>query len=181
MLSPSDCPQGIQAQFLTLSNAAHASLFSPRLLVADASVWATSSLGVVVRHIICGFYVFFPSGYVALWDSKTPHRPAGERVPWCLETFLLWLPPCDGSPSVTLLPLFLSFLFCPTSFWRQWAAFWGAWCPPPAFRSCFVVFAQSSNDLLMNLWGESGLSILFLHHLRIAPAKFFHVLLDISH
>ena len=51
---------------LTLSNAAHASLFSPRLLVADASVWATSSLGVVVRHIICGFYVFFPSGYVAL-------------------------------------------------------------------------------------------------------------------
>ena len=32
-LAPSDCPQGIQAH--TLSNAACASLFSPRLLVAD--------------------------------------------------------------------------------------------------------------------------------------------------
>ena len=57
-LAPSDCPQGIQAQSLTLSNAAHASLFSPRLLVADASVWATSPLHVAVRHIICGFYLF---------------------------------------------------------------------------------------------------------------------------
>ena len=43
---------------LTLSNAARAFLFSPRLLVADASIWATSLLGVVVRHVICGFYLF---------------------------------------------------------------------------------------------------------------------------
>ena len=40
---------------LTLSNAARASLFKPRLLVADVSVWATSQLGVAVRHVICGF------------------------------------------------------------------------------------------------------------------------------
>ena len=39
------------------------------------------------------------------------------------------------SPSLTLLSLLLSFIFCPT-FWREWAAFLGAWCPPPAFRSC---------------------------------------------
>ena len=51
---------------LTLSNAARTSLFSPCLLVADVSIWATSLLGVVVRHIICGFYLFFPPGYVAL-------------------------------------------------------------------------------------------------------------------
>ena len=43
---------------LTLSNAARASLFSPRLLVADVSIWATSQLGVAVRHVICGFYSF---------------------------------------------------------------------------------------------------------------------------
>ena len=43
---------------LTLSNAARASLFKPRLLVADVSVWATSQLGVAVRHVICGFYSF---------------------------------------------------------------------------------------------------------------------------
>jgi len=54
--------------------------------------------------------------------------------------------------SLTLLSLFLSFIFCPTSFWREWAAFLGAWCPPPAFKSCFVEVAQHSNDLLMNLW-----------------------------
>ena len=138
----------------TLNNAAWASLFSPHLLVVDASIWATSLLGVAVRHIICGFYLFiFPPSYVAIWDSKTPQRPAGERVSWCLEiSLLLWLPPQDRSPSLTLLSLFLSFIFCPTSFWRQWAAFLGAWCPLPEFRSCFVAFVQHSNDLLMNLW-----------------------------
>ena len=100
--------------------------------------------------------VFFPPGYVALWDSKTPHRPAGERVSCCLETSPpSRLPPQDGSPSLTLLSLFLSFIFCPTSFPREeWAASLGAWCPPPAFRSCFVAVAQHSSDLLMNLWGR---------------------------
>ena len=68
--------------------------------------------------------------------------------------FLSQLPPRDGSPSLTLLSLFLSFIFCPTSFRRQWAAFLGAWCPPPVFRSCFVEFVQRSNDLSMNLWGR---------------------------
>ena len=40
---------------------------SPHLLVVDASIWGTSMLGVAVRHVICGFYLFiFPPGYVAL-------------------------------------------------------------------------------------------------------------------
>ena len=66
----------------------------------------------------------------------------------------LRLPSRDGSPSLTLLSLFLSFIFCPTSFRRQWAAFLGSWCPPPVFKNCFVKFAQRSNDLLMNFWGR---------------------------
>ena len=51
-----------------LNNTAHASPFSSHLLVALVSVWATSLLGVVVRHVICGVYLFiyFPPGYVAL-------------------------------------------------------------------------------------------------------------------
>ena len=50
-----------------LSNATHDSLFSPHLLVVDVSVWATSLLGVAIRHTICGFYLFiFPPSYVAL-------------------------------------------------------------------------------------------------------------------
>ena len=60
-------PSGHLGPVLTLSNAARNSLFSPRLLVVDASVWATSLLGVAVRHVICGFYLFiYPPGYVAL-------------------------------------------------------------------------------------------------------------------
>ena len=64
------------------------------------------------------------------------------------------LPLQVGSPSLTLLSLFLSFIFCPTSFQRQKAAFLGAWRPLPVFRDCFVEFAQRSNDLLMNLLGR---------------------------
>ena len=98
-------------------------------------------------------FVFFPPSYVAFWDSKTPHRPTCERVSYCLETSPpSWLPAQDRSPALTLLSLFLSFIFCPTSFWREWAAFLGAWCPPPAFRCCFVEVAQHSNDPLVNLW-----------------------------
>ena len=58
-------PSGHSGLVLTLSNAAHASLFSPCLLEVEASVWATSSLGFAVRRLICGFYLFFPPSYVA--------------------------------------------------------------------------------------------------------------------
>jgi len=47
----------------------------------------------------------------------------------------------------------LSLIFCPTSFRREWAAFL-AWCPPPAFRNCFVEVSQHLNDLLVNLLGR---------------------------
>ena len=78
------------------------------------------------------FVVVFPPSYVALWDSKTPHRPTCERISHCSET----------SPSLTILSLFLSFIFCPTSFQRERAAFPGAWFPLSVFRSCFVEVAQ---------------------------------------
>ena len=37
---------------------------------------------------------------------------------------------------------------------KSWAAFLGAWCPLPAFRSCFVEFTRRLNALLMKLWGR---------------------------
>ena len=37
---------------------------------------------------------------------------------------------------------------------KTWVAFLGAWCPLPAFRSCFVEFTRLLNALLMNLWGR---------------------------
>ena len=137
------------------NDTACSSLPSPHSLVVDTSIWASSLslLVVVVRCTFCGF-VFFPSpGYVALWDSKIPHRHACERVSYCVETSP-WLPLQDGSPSLNLLSLFPSFIFCPICFWRDWTAFLGVWCSLTVFRSCFVDVAQHSNDCLMNLWGR---------------------------
>ena len=45
----------------TLSNAACSFLFSPHLLVADAGIWGTFLLAVALRHVICAFYLLFPS------------------------------------------------------------------------------------------------------------------------
>ena len=44
-------PSGHSGKVLTLSNAARASPFSPRLLVVIVSIWATSLLGVVIRRV----------------------------------------------------------------------------------------------------------------------------------
>ena len=60
MLAPSDCT-GHSGPVLTLNNAARACLFSPQLLVVDTSVGATFLLGVAVRCVICGFYLFIYS------------------------------------------------------------------------------------------------------------------------
>ena len=53
-------------------------------------------------------------------------------------SFSFMPPPQDGSPCLNLPSLLLSFIFCLTSFGRDWAAFLGACCPLPAFRSCSV-------------------------------------------
>ena len=52
---------GHSGPVLTLSNAARSSPFRPHLLVADAGISGTFLLGVAFRHVICGFYLFFPS------------------------------------------------------------------------------------------------------------------------
>ena len=52
---------GHSGPVLTLSNAARSSPFSPHLLVVGAGVWGTFLLGVAFRHVICGFYLLFPS------------------------------------------------------------------------------------------------------------------------
>ena len=71
--------------------------------------------------------IIFPPCYVALCASKARHKLSSESVSWCLETSLiLRLPSRDGALSLPLLSLFLSFIFFPTSFQRQWAAFLGA-------------------------------------------------------
>ena len=81
---------------------------------AHARWWRTWASGLLLWwELRLGTYSvgFFPPSYVALWESKTPHRSTSERVSWCFETSPpSWLPPWDESPSLTLLSLFLSIL-----------------------------------------------------------------------
>ena len=136
---------------LTLSNAACSSPFCPHLLVMDVGVWGTFLLGVAFRHVIYGFYLFFLPVRLPSKIRKLPPDPPVRGFPGVWKLPLLWLPSWDGSPSLALLSLFLSFIFCPTSFPRRWAAFLGSWCLLLVVRSCFVKFALRSNVLSMNL------------------------------
>ena len=53
--------------------------------------------GVRSSLVFSGFRLKPPaSGFVALWDSKTCHRPASESVSWCLETSLFFKTPFPG-------------------------------------------------------------------------------------
>ena len=123
----SDSARGIQARSLRCSPH-RASLPSPQLLMADAGVCAASPLGELPQGLqSAGFncLFIFPPCYVALCASKARHRFSSENVSWCLETSLfLRLPSWDGTPSLPLLSLFLSFIFFPTSFQRRGLFFW---------------------------------------------------------
>ena len=119
-------PSGHSGPLLTLSNAARSSPFSPHLLVVDASIWGTFLLGVAFRHLICGFYLFFLPVRLPSEIQKLPPDPPVRGFPGVWKLPLLRLPSWDVSPSLTLLSLFFSFIFYPTSFLRQWAAFLGA-------------------------------------------------------
>ena len=117
---------GTSGPVFTLSNAACSSPFRPHLLVADAGVWGTFLLGVAFRYVICGFYLFFLPVRLPSEIRKLPPDPPVRGFPGVWKLLLLRLRSPDGSPSLVLLSLFLSFIFCPTSFRRQWAAFLGA-------------------------------------------------------
>ena len=88
--------------FFTLSNAPCTSLFSPCLLVVDVSIWATSPLGVAVRHVICGFYLFIFSLPVMLLSEipKLSTDPPVRGFPGVWELLLFY----DSLPRMGLHP-----------------------------------------------------------------------------
>ena len=118
-------PSGHSSPVLTLNNNACSSPFCPHLLVADVGIWGTFLMGVAFRHVICGFYLFFLPVRLPSEIRKLPPDPPVRGFPGVWKLPLLRLPSWDRSPSLVLLSLFLSFIFCPTSFQRQWAAFLG--------------------------------------------------------
>ena len=123
-------PLGHSGPVLTLSKAAHTSLPSPSLLVADAGICTASPLesyrwaGNLWVLIIYLFFlpIMLPSVVPRLTTDSSVRVFPGV---WKLLSFLR-LPSRDGAPSLPLLSLFLSFIVFPTSFKRQWAAFLGA-------------------------------------------------------
>ena len=107
---------------LRIDDATHASLSSP------AGWWQMRASGLLLCWELLlgtysvGFFFFFFLFLPVMLPSeipKLPHRPACERVSYCLETSPSRLLPQLRSPSLTLLSLFLSFIFCPSSFQRE--------------------------------------------------------------
>ena len=150
-ISPLRLFSGHSSPFLTLrtDDVAYASLPSPHLLLADVSFWATSPLVMLVKLFF--FFLEMLPFEIPNFPTNPPVR--GFPIVWKLVLLHNSLPRMDLLWSLNSLSLFLSFIFCPTSFWRHWPVFLVVRCPLPAFRSCFVEVAPHSNDLLMNLWG----------------------------
>ena len=108
-------PSGHSGPVLTLSNAARASLPSPRLLVAGAGVCAASllvELPLGMKSVGFNYLLIFPPDHVALCGSKARHRLSNESVSWCLETspfktpFLGW-----SSIPTSFVSLFVFYIF----------------------------------------------------------------------
>ena len=125
-ISPLRLSSGHSNMVLTLRiyHAAH-------LLWADASVWFTSLLVIVVQHKFCGVFFFFFSfsfSFLVMLFSEFPKLPTDPncKVSYGVEISPpSWLPPPDRSPSLNTLSFFLSFIFCPASFQKDWVGFLG--------------------------------------------------------
>ena len=122
-------PSGRSGLVLTLSSAAGASL--PQPLASGGcgclGCFSTGSYRWAGDLWVLIIYLFF---LPLMLPSVVPRLTTDLAVRvfprvWKLVSFLR-LPSRDRSPSLPLLSLFLSFIFFPTSFQRQWAAFLGA-------------------------------------------------------
>ena len=142
------------------------SMPSPHLLVVDTSVWATSQLTTAVKCIFCVF-VFSSQLCCPLRFQKSPQTCLWEGFPlW--GNFTSFTIPSLGWVSVPkFMSLVLSFIFCCTSFWRDWAVFLGAWY----LQQHSEAVLWKLINIQMTFWwicdGESALLILFLCHLRV--------------
>ena len=144
---------------------------------ATAYWWQTQAPGhlsaeVVVGCILCGIFFFSFQLCCPLRFQNSPQTRLWEAS-YCVETFPpSRLRPQDRSPSLTLLSLFLSFIFVLPPFEENGLTFW-----VPGIlhqRSEIVLWKLLSIQMmfwwtfLMNLWGRKWSPILFLHHLWIA-------------
>ena len=150
MLAPSDCPQDIQVGSLP-KHATHASLFSTRLLVADASVWATFPLGVGLGTY--SVFFFFLSVMLPSEISKLPTDPRvrGFLGVWKLLLLHDSLPGMVSIPNSFVSLCFLYFLLPP--FKENKLPFWvpGILCQYSEVLLWRLLSIQII--FLMNFWG----------------------------
>ena len=149
---------GHSGPVLTLSNTAPLISVPPPLAGGGCECLGYFLLGVAFRHVICGFYLFFLPVKFSSEIRKLPPDPPVQGFPGVWKLPLLRLPSWDRSPSLALLSFFLSFIFCPTSFRRQWAAFLGTWCPQLAIRICFCEVCSAFNCSFNEFVGEKVVS-----------------------
>ena len=84
---------------------------------------------------------------------KFPTDPPVRGFPSTWELLLHESLPRRVSIPNTFVSLFFFYILSYLLF-KKMGCLYGAWCPLPAFKSCFVDVAQHSDDLLMNLWGR---------------------------
>ena len=113
-------PSGLVLTLRT-NTAARTSLPSPHLLLTDTSVWATPLLAVAVgAYSVGGSRPPLPPAPLCcpLRFRNSPKDPPVRGFPTMWKLLLLHdsLP---RSPPLNLLSLFLPFIFCPPSFWRE--------------------------------------------------------------
>ena len=108
----------------------------------------------------------FSAATVALWDSKTPHRPTSERVSCCFETSTpSELPHHSGVSVPNSFVSFCLLYFVLPPFKENGLPFW----VPSALYQCLEVVLSKLLSIQMIFWwicrGESGVPVLFLYRL----------------
>ena len=101
---------------------------------------------------------------------KLPLMPTVRRfsIAWKLLLFHNSLPRTALHPYLKSFVFIFIFIFCPTSFWRDWFTFLGIWDPLPVF-SYFVEVALHA-ELLMYLW-EKVISLSYSSFILGLPWK----------
>ena len=123
-------------------------------------------------------YLFiFPPDYVALCGSNAHHRRSSESVSWCLEISLFFKTPFPGRSSVptSFVSLFIFYIFS-YLLSKTMGCFSGCLTSSAGIQKLFCgIFSAFKSSFDEFVGGESGLPVLFLHHLRTTPQNIFSV------
>ena len=134
---PSQLPPWVRSLSLALLSLFLSFMDCPDGSDSKASIYNVGDLGSIPGS---GRFPEEGNGNPLQYSCLENPMDGGAWCPWC----------CKESDTTERLHFHFIFIFRPTSFRREWAAFLDAWCPLPAFRSFFVEFAQCSNDLSVN-------------------------------